>query len=149
LEVDVITTVRVQEKGQITIPRNIRRQLKLKKGDLVTFVSTENGVVIKTLDLAANDLLEALSEMLLRRGIRLEEVLERSQQVSSDILRQEFSLSNDERSMLFQALQLKAQAAVEAIRSSAEETGNSEITDEDIEAEIRDARNESAHAHRP
>jgi AbrB family looped-hinge helix DNA binding protein len=53
----MITTVRVQEKGQVTIPRDIRRLLKLKKGDLVTFISTENGVLIKTLDLAADDLL--------------------------------------------------------------------------------------------
>jgi len=36
----MISTVRVQEKGQVTIPRTIRRQLNLKKGDLGTFIST-------------------------------------------------------------------------------------------------------------
>ncbi len=74
----MITTVRVQEKGQVTIPRSVRRQLNLKKGDLVTFVSTENGVVIKSLDLAANDLLDTLAKSLGTRGIKLEDVLTRS-----------------------------------------------------------------------
>jgi len=145
----MITTVRVQEKGQVTIPRNIRRQLKLKKGDLVTFVATDNGIIIKTLDLAANDLLEELNKSLLSRGIRLEAVLERAQKVDSDTLANEFKLSYAEKSLLFQALQLKAQAAVEAIRSAAEENGTSELTDEEIEAEIQNSRSESPHAHRP
>ncbi len=39
--------VRVQKKGQVTIPLEIRQNLNLKQGDLVTFVETENGVIIK------------------------------------------------------------------------------------------------------
>lgn len=42
-----LPTVRVQEKGQVTIPLEIRKKLNLKKGDLVTFVETETGVLIK------------------------------------------------------------------------------------------------------
>jgi AbrB family looped-hinge helix DNA binding protein len=133
-------TVRVQEKGQVTIPRSVRRQLNLKKGDLVTFVSTPYGIVIKTLDLAADDLFESLRKMLAGRGVHLDDLLKRSQQVSSEKLIREFSLSEEERKLLYQALQLKAQAAVEAIRSMAETTGQNDLTEEDIEAEIRAAR---------
>jgi AbrB family looped-hinge helix DNA binding protein len=135
----MISTVRVQEKGQVTIPQAIRRQLNLKRGDLVTFVSTENGVVIKTLDLAADDLLATLEKSLLTRGIQLSDVLARSQKVGADVLAREFNLRVDERNTLFQALQLRAQAAVEAIRTVAE--SGPELSDEDIEAEIQDARN--------
>jgi AbrB family looped-hinge helix DNA binding protein len=144
----MITTVRVQEKGQVTIPSNIRRRLKLKKGDLVTFVATENGVVIKTLDLAANDLLEILGKKLQPKGIALNIVLERAQNMSGEALAREFGLNNEERGMLFQALQLKAQAAVEAIRASAEANGSSDLIDEDIEKEIQEARDELSHADR-
>ena len=144
----MITTVRVQEKGQVTIPSNIRRRLKLKKGDLVTFVATENGVVMKTLDLAANDLLGVLEKKLLVKGISLNNILDRAQNMSGEALAREFSLSTDERAMLFQALQLKAQAAVEAIRTSAEVNGTSDLTDEDIEKEIQEARDELSHADR-
>ena len=144
----MITTVRVQEKGQVTIPSNIRRRLKLKKGDLVTFVATENGVVIKTLDLAANDLLDVLGKKLQVKGISLNNILDRAQNMSGEALVREFSLSTDERAMLFQALQLKAQAAVEAIRASAEANGTSDLTDEEIEKEIQEARDELSHANR-
>ena len=37
---------RVQEKGQVTIPSQIRKKLKLKKGDLVVFEETETGIMI-------------------------------------------------------------------------------------------------------
>ncbi len=141
----MITTVRVQEKGQVTIPRNIRRQLHLKKGDLVTFVSTENGVVIKTLALAAEDLLESLRRNLLARGVHLDAILERSQRISSEALAKEFGLSKEEQNVLYQALQLKAQAAVEAIRSGAEASGSGELTEEDIEAEILEVRKKASH----
>ncbi len=134
----MISTVRVQEKGQVTIPQNVRRQLNLKKGDLVTFVSTENGVVIKTLDLAAEDLLATLETLLQDRGVRLSDLLARSQQIGAETLLCEFNLRSEERNLLFQALQLKAQIAVEAIRTASE--SGSVISDEDIEAEIQEMR---------
>ena len=144
----MISTVRVQEKGQVTIPRTIRRQLNLKKGDLVTFVSTENGVVIKTLDLAADDLLNSLAKTLQARGIMLEEVITRSQKVSAEVLVKEFNLLPDERNILYQALQLKAQAAVEAIRAAEDKSTSSQLSEEDIEAEIQETRKQSRHADR-
>ena len=36
----------VQEKGQVTIPAEIRKKLGLKKGDYVAFVETDQGVMI-------------------------------------------------------------------------------------------------------
>jgi AbrB family looped-hinge helix DNA binding protein len=129
--------------SQVTIPRSIRQQLNLKKGDLVTFVSTENGVVIKTLDVAADDLLVVLAKALQARGIQIAEVLARSQKVGADALAQEFNLRSNERSMLFQALQLKAQAAVEVIRTAAESDSSAELTEDDIEAEIQETRKKS------
>jgi AbrB family looped-hinge helix DNA binding protein len=138
----MLTTVRVQEKGQVTIPRDIRRQLKLKKGDLVTFISTENGVVIKTLDLASDDLLTVLASSLQKRGIKIDEVLTSARNSSSDRVIQKYILSAEESNILYQALQLKAQAAVESIRTLAESSPTYEITDEDIEAEIHDVRDQ-------
>ena len=52
-----------------------------------------------------------------------------------------FDLRVDERTMLFQALQLQAQAAVEAVRAAAE--SGTEISDKEIEAEIRAVRKKS------
>jgi AbrB family looped-hinge helix DNA binding protein len=37
---------RVQKKGQVTIPVEIRQKLGLAEGDLVAFIETEVGIVI-------------------------------------------------------------------------------------------------------
>ena len=42
-----ITSVRVQAKGQVTIPKEIRDKLKVKPGDQVVFVETDAGVMLK------------------------------------------------------------------------------------------------------
>lgn len=139
----MITTVRVQEKGQVTIPRDIRRQLKLKKGDLVTFISTKNGVVIKTLDSAADDLLIVLGRSLKTRGLRIEEVMAIANKMGSDQLVKEFNLNQEESNILYQVLQLKAQSALESIRIIAESSPAYEITDEDIDTEINEVRKKS------
>ncbi len=51
--------VRIQEKGQVTIPRQIRKKLNLKRGDLVVFVETEAGVIVKPASVVAIDELRA------------------------------------------------------------------------------------------
>jgi len=47
--------VRIQEKGQVTIPRKIREKLKLKRGDLVIFVETKDGVLVKPASVVPDD----------------------------------------------------------------------------------------------
>jgi len=37
----------VSEKGQVTIPKEIRETLKLKKGDRVVFLERDNQVIIR------------------------------------------------------------------------------------------------------
>ena len=69
--------VRVQEKGQVTIPSEIRRKLKLKKGDLVVFVETEAGVVIKPTEIPVPEALDQIGRALEAKGINLDELLER------------------------------------------------------------------------
>jgi AbrB family looped-hinge helix DNA binding protein len=47
--------VRVQEKGQVTIPSQIRKKLNLKQGDLVIFEETDSGVMVKPASVVAAD----------------------------------------------------------------------------------------------
>jgi len=51
--------VRIQEKGQVTIPRQIREKLNLKRGDLVVFVETDAGVIVKPASVVPADELRA------------------------------------------------------------------------------------------
>jgi antitoxin PrlF len=86
--------VRVQEKGQITIPLEIRRKLNLKKGDLVTFVETEDGVLIKPAEVVASEALDQIGKALKEKGISLEELLERGREMRGEILDDEYGLSD-------------------------------------------------------
>ena len=62
-------TVRVQERGQVTIPQKIREKWQLQKGDLVAFVETEEGVLIKPAEVVTS---EAMREELFARALALQ-----------------------------------------------------------------------------
>ena len=67
--------VRVQEKGQVTLPTEIRKKLGLKKGDLVAVVETGAGVLITPQAVVATAALERIGEQLLKQGMSLDDFL--------------------------------------------------------------------------
>lgn len=136
----MLTTVRVQEKGQVTIPRDLRRKLRLQKGDMVTFIETSQGVVIRTIGQAVQELQDALQKRLAQRGQSLEALLAASQEFGGDPALRQFGLDDEETELLYQVLQLRAQIALESIRRAAEKGGTAQLSDEEIEAEIQVAR---------
>ena len=87
---DTPLPVRVQEKGQVTLPRAVREKLKLKKGDLITFVETSEGIVIKPAALVANDALDEIGAALRAKGVKLEDLLERGREIRSELARQKY-----------------------------------------------------------
>jgi AbrB family looped-hinge helix DNA binding protein len=44
---EVLDVAPVSEKGQVTIPKDVRLTLRLKPGDRLAFVSTGNDIVLK------------------------------------------------------------------------------------------------------
>jgi AbrB family looped-hinge helix DNA binding protein len=50
--------VRMQEKGQVTIPTEIRKKLGLKRGDLVAVMETPDGVFITPQQVLASKALD-------------------------------------------------------------------------------------------
>ncbi len=86
--------VRVQEKGQVTIPLDIRRKLKLKKGDLVTFVETEEGILIKPAEIVVAEALDQIGKALKEKGISLEDLIERGRRIRGEIVREEYDLDD-------------------------------------------------------
>ena len=86
--------VRIQEKGQVTIPREIRKKLDLKKGDLVTFVETEKGVIIKPAEVIVTDSLDLIGEALKEKGLSLDEVLKRGREIRGELVEEEYGLTD-------------------------------------------------------
>jgi AbrB family looped-hinge helix DNA binding protein len=68
--------VRVQEKGQVTLPIEVRQKLGLKKGDLVAVIETKEGILISPQEIVATKALDRIGEVLKEKGVSLEELIE-------------------------------------------------------------------------
>jgi AbrB family looped-hinge helix DNA binding protein len=145
----MLTTVRVQEKGQVTIPSDIRKKLHLRKGDLVAFILREDGVMIQPLEIAVQEMLSGLEQSLDQRGLKLDDLLFACQRSGSERAARDFGLSEAEKVKIFSVLQLQAQQALESIRAQSERGGLDQISEEKIEADIQAVRNEITTSHRP
>jgi AbrB family looped-hinge helix DNA binding protein len=82
--------VKVQGKGRVTIPLEIRQKWGLKKGDLVTFVETEQGVIIKPAEIVASGALDEIGRALREKGLSLEEIIERGREIREDLINDEY-----------------------------------------------------------
>lgn len=87
---------KVQEKGQVTIPVEIRRKWNLEKGDLVAFVETEQGVMISPREVVAMEALDRVGEALKERGINLEELIEGGREIRGQLLEEEYDIKVDD-----------------------------------------------------
>lgn len=88
------TAVRVQERGQVTIPVEIRRKLNLKKGDLVTFVETDNGVMIKPAEVIVSEALDEIGKALKAKGIEIDDLLERGGEIHEKLIEEKYGLAD-------------------------------------------------------
>ena len=69
----VAKLVRVQGKGQVTIPAAVRRNFGLKRGDLVAVVETADGIFITPRETIAAEALDRVGEVLRQQGVSLDE----------------------------------------------------------------------------
>lgn len=84
--------VRVQEKAQVTIPRNIREKLDLKKGDMVTFIETAEGIFIKPAEVVFTDALDEIGRALKEKGISLDEMQNKGRETRGELVKEEYDL---------------------------------------------------------
>ena len=84
-------TYTIGEKGQITLPSEWRAKYGLKKGDIVSFVETKEGLMILPRVALAMDALDRIGEALKERGISLEELLEDSEGSREDIYNEKYA----------------------------------------------------------
>lgn len=68
--------VRVQEKGQVTLPAQLRRKLGIEKGDLVAVEEANGGLLITPQEVLATQALDEIGEILRSKGLTLEDLIE-------------------------------------------------------------------------
>jgi AbrB family looped-hinge helix DNA binding protein len=86
--------VRVQERGQVTIPPEIRQKPNLKKRDLITFVVTEDGMIIKPAEVILAEAFNEIGKVLKEKGISLEELVGRGRKIRGDLIAEEYGLAD-------------------------------------------------------
>lgn len=86
----------VQAKGQVTIPSEIRKRLGLKKGDLVAFVETDQGVLISPREVVAMEALDELGRILQEKGITQEDLMQSGREIRGELLREMYGLADDQ-----------------------------------------------------
>ena len=84
--------VRVQEKGQVTLPSEMRRKLGWKKGDLVAVVQTEEGVLITRQELLATQALDRIGRALKDKGLSLDELVEAGREERGRLIEERYGI---------------------------------------------------------
>jgi AbrB family looped-hinge helix DNA binding protein len=85
----------VQERGQVTIPKEIREKAGLKKGDLVSFEVTKQGILISPQEVVAAEALEKIGEILKENHLTIEQLMESGREIRGRIVKRRYRLDPD------------------------------------------------------
>jgi AbrB family looped-hinge helix DNA binding protein len=85
--------VRVQEKGQVTIPQAIRKKLGLKQGDLVAVMETPEGVFITPQQVVAAKALDSIGDILKEQGLSLEALIASGREIRTDLVQETYGIT--------------------------------------------------------
>ena len=94
--VSVPKLVRIQEKGQVTLPAEVRKRLGLKKGDLVAVMATSEGALITPQEIIATKALDQIGAILKEQGLSLEELMEAGRGEREALLRELYGIDSTE-----------------------------------------------------
>ena len=81
----------IQENGQVTLPQEWRDKYGLKKGDIVSFTETEEGLLVTPRSVVAAKLLDEIGEALKAKGITLEELIESGRDIRQEIYDEKYA----------------------------------------------------------
>jgi antitoxin PrlF len=92
--------VRIQEKGQVTIPTEIRKKLGLKQGDLVAVMETPDGVFITPQQVLATKAFDRIDDILKEQGLSLDELIAAGRDIRTDLLQETYGITEPSKARL-------------------------------------------------
>ena len=88
----IVKLATVQQRGQLTIPIELRRRLGIEEGGIVAIVETDEGILISPREVLAMDALNRIGEALEEQGISLEELIESGRDIRGQIVEEQYGL---------------------------------------------------------
>ena len=79
-------------KGPVTLHARIRKNLGIKKGDLVSVTETPEGVVITHQKVVASKEFDEIEAILNEHGLTLEEIIESGREIRGELLREMYGI---------------------------------------------------------
>ena len=86
----------IQENGQVTLPLEFRKKYGLKKGDVVIFKETDDGLLISARETLAMNLLDEIGEVLEEKGITLDELLAAGRDIRQEIYDEKYARNQNQ-----------------------------------------------------
>lgn len=86
----------LQESGSVTLPAEFRKKYGLKPGDEISFVETEEGLLISVREALIAKLLDELGGDLRAKGITLDELLESGAEIKEQLLKERYGIDLSE-----------------------------------------------------
>lgn len=83
---------RIQEKGQVTIPTELRERWGLRPGELVGFEETERGILVTRREVAAVRALDRLGDILRENEVTLDGWIASGREIRGEIVADEYGL---------------------------------------------------------
>lgn len=81
----------IQDNGQVTLPIEFRKKYNLKKGDVIMFKETEEGLVISPREALAMKLLDEIGDALTEKGFSLEQMIEDGRKIREEIYQEQYA----------------------------------------------------------
>ncbi len=69
-------TVRLRQRGQMTIPRQLRERFSIREGDMLTFVQIGDGLFLTPKPLRTFELGDKIVDMMEKKGVTLADLLQ-------------------------------------------------------------------------
>lgn len=86
----------IQDNGQVTLPKELRREYSLRRGDAVIFERTDKGWLIRPDEGDPMRLLDELGAILTARGITLDELITSGREMRAEIARERYGVRDED-----------------------------------------------------
>ncbi|PJF39554.1 MAG: AbrB/MazE/SpoVT family DNA-binding domain-containing protein [Chloroflexi bacterium] len=86
----------LQESGSVTLPAEFRNKYGLEPGDEISFIETDEGLLISPREVLIDKLLDELGDDLRDEDITLEELMKRGREIRGRLLKKHYGIDIEE-----------------------------------------------------